>query len=699
MRIRGIRFGVAVLTLVLVHMTLGALCANAGPIVLGGDDLPDHGCYDGSNNVGGWLYIQKVLAEMLAPGRVTRPNDGSIAALGPAMSTTTGCPPTVGNAGAAIHYAAEVALGRTVAYYDGAAAIDAFFVDLAAGNVNPAVIWIAGTGALNNEDPTEVDAVNCNSDKLVSFINSGGAVFSSGSGNYAWTSRVVPGVSEAAGCMAVGASWTPLGNTLYPSLTSADIATGPCHTHYEGVLSPLSALANDGAGKPLLIGGDVALTSPAGMRLADAGICCGYRASVVASGFENLNAIGPLGIQPVPDGYLVTVYPEGKLVKFAGHADGQARSSATLLASYGDMNALAISSIGNSRYLTQQALGRVVEIDAGTGAVVRVVASIGAATGLVSFPPTPGHARDGHLFVSQAGGGTDEIYDVDPGQPPGSAASIFNGEGADGVCITPDGAWLLSAAGPVVNVFDTVTGAQLASSPFVCNSTDGIAIGEGRMAGKAFINCTNGEVWEWKYDRAAPDKCPSAAGPGPLRKILEGGSRGDFIAVDRSISAIPGGAFPSLLLTQTDQIVRLSDPAPPAASDVPHPDSDPDPAFEDGGWFGPPDSQSGVLFGPLVLRFANASNLAWDPLRKVDVVRGDLAILRSLRFFGLETCIMDDYVSAQLADGLTPARGNAYYYIARDRAPWTPSQSWSTGTPEENPGDPQKRDREIVACN
>src|SRR5947209_8600336 len=80
---------------------------SAGPIALGGDDLTDHGSYTGSATAGGWHYIQKVLEKMLSPGVVTRPgNDGSIAALGCTLSTATS-----GDAGAAINFAATVALG------------------------------------------------------------------------------------------------------------------------------------------------------------------------------------------------------------------------------------------------------------------------------------------------------------------------------------------------------------------------------------------------------------------------------------------------------------------------------------------------------------------------------------------------------------------------------------------------------------
>src|SRR5712691_8657794 len=77
--------------------------AGAGPVILGGDDLTDHGSFNGTANISGWLYIQKAIDNILnTPGNITRPgNNGSIAALGAA--SVGGCPPACpgGNAGGA----------------------------------------------------------------------------------------------------------------------------------------------------------------------------------------------------------------------------------------------------------------------------------------------------------------------------------------------------------------------------------------------------------------------------------------------------------------------------------------------------------------------------------------------------------------------------------------------------------------------
>ena len=64
-----------------VAWTLVAATASAGPIILGGDDLTDHGSRDapGTTLFDGWLYIQRAL-ENIAPF-VTNINDGSVAVL------------------------------------------------------------------------------------------------------------------------------------------------------------------------------------------------------------------------------------------------------------------------------------------------------------------------------------------------------------------------------------------------------------------------------------------------------------------------------------------------------------------------------------------------------------------------------------------------------------------------------------------
>lgn len=57
----------------------------AGPIIIGGDDLNEHGSRSGNTNVLGWLYIQNALAGIDA--QVTRPGayTADVAVVGAAL--------------------------------------------------------------------------------------------------------------------------------------------------------------------------------------------------------------------------------------------------------------------------------------------------------------------------------------------------------------------------------------------------------------------------------------------------------------------------------------------------------------------------------------------------------------------------------------------------------------------------------------
>jgi len=50
-----------------IALTLAfAGAASAGPVILGGDDLTDHGSRSGNANLEGWLYIEKAVSGVVA---------------------------------------------------------------------------------------------------------------------------------------------------------------------------------------------------------------------------------------------------------------------------------------------------------------------------------------------------------------------------------------------------------------------------------------------------------------------------------------------------------------------------------------------------------------------------------------------------------------------------------------------------------
>jgi len=88
----------------------------------------------------------------------------------------------------------------------------------------------------------------------------------------------------------------------------------------------------------------------------------------------------------------------------------------------------------------------------------------------------------------------------------------------------------------------------------------------------------------------------------------------------------------------------------------------------------------------------------YPPPDEADWARGTLSSLRGLGGFGQAVCEYDDGGGA-LDIEEDPPVGDGFYYVARGTENYcSETPSYSTFHPAENPGDPQKRDREIVAC-
>jgi len=236
-------------------LIIGTSSAIAGPVILGGDDLTDHGSRTvGGVNQEGWLYIEKAVSNLLTFETRAGTHGIDIAALGSTSNPTF----TGGNAGGAIGSVGNV-LGKSVGFFDGAANINQFFLDLAAGLINPAIIWLAGTGAANDLDSAEGLALSGNAAGINAFVASGGGLMAHGSGSvaYGWLTALLPGVTAVNGCSSTGATLTAAGNAAFPGLSNSDIDAnaGPCHNHFEGSFGGLTTLAFDGVGQSYIIGG------------------------------------------------------------------------------------------------------------------------------------------------------------------------------------------------------------------------------------------------------------------------------------------------------------------------------------------------------------------------------------------------------------------------------------------------------------
>ncbi|MFI5381507.1 MAG: YncE family protein [Tepidisphaerales bacterium] len=263
------------------------------------------------------------------------------------------------------------------------------------------------------------------------------------------------------------------------------------------------------------------------MSLTPAGTTLGFTLTTFADQFPVASGVGPLGVAFVPGGtVLVSDYP-GTVRVFPNDSNGQHAPAAPVAQNYGGGNAIDLVQAGGSIYMTQQAGGNLVQIN-NDGTFNQLIASgMPAATGAVTDPV------NGHVFVSTLGNNV--IWDVDP---IAKSKALFVNAAADGLSISPDGKTVYAEVGGHILGYDTGTKLQTFDSGAVPGGPDGAAVGFGTLAGNIFVNTNGGTVYEVNLSTSAQTL------------IATGGTRGDFVTVDPSDG--------SLLLTQTDQILRLT---------------------------------------------------------------------------------------------------------------------------------------------
>ena len=320
-----------------------------------------------------------------------------------------------------------------------------------------------------------------------------------------------------------------------------------------------------------------AAASPAGsqMRLVP-GSPHVFTLTTYASAFPSTLTVGPLGVAFVPgatqdDNFvLVTDYFTSAIYRFPSHADGQTVGDPGVVLNTtngpGDGNAHEFAQLlfgGTWKYyLTQVNHGTVIEVD-GTGTPVPggPIATIPGACGIAPFPLEIARAGfSGHLFVTDYLGGN--VWNVDPVTRT-TTLFKFVGGAPDGLSFSQDGNTLYVAdnGNGLVKVVDVASGSITTPFPPIAGP-DGVASGRGTLSGYIYVNYNNGDVWEFGE--------PGGPYAGDNHMIATAGSRGDFIATDTNVFC--AGGFPSMLLTQTDSLVRLCSAG--------------------GGFFGPPTSST-----------------------------------------------------------------------------------------------------------
>ena len=267
---------------------------------------------------------------------------------------------------------------------------------------------------------------------------------------------------------------------------------------------------------------------------------------------------GPIGVAFRPDHHVLLTDPDaGNLYQLPSHADGQVLSALDFVASYtAPLWGLVQVQIGGAWHYFASDFGNFVEIDPSTGAELRSIP--GAATlGMAPYPAGLSGPHAGHIFT----GGTFIVWEVDPVAWTATPFMIQTEANTDGLAISPDGTRLYTVHSDSIFAWDmATTGMTWVGPTHPGEGYDGIALGVGSLAGYVYVNCNNGDLWEFGL--------PGGPHAGVDNLLATGGTRGDFIAADPDVQS--GGSYPSLLLTQTDRIVRIDPPG--------------------GGWFGPPTS-------------------------------------------------------------------------------------------------------------
>lgn len=281
--------------------------------------------------------------------------------------------------------------------------------------------------------------------------------------------------------------------------------------------------------------------SHATLVVTPAGATEGFSLSTFAFNFPNTGfCCGPLGIAfPNSGGVMVADYP-GNVRVFPTDANGQDAGAVPVAQNYGSHNGVGLANLNGSIYMTEQLSGEVVKLN-NDGTFNSNVVALALATGIAA------DNADGVLYVSNISSG---IYRIDP---VAHTSNLFVGGSFDGLSFDPvHGVVYGLLNGNDIAGFRISDGLQVFNSGFIPDSPDGTALGSGILAGKIYANTNAGTVIEIDMNTLTQTV------------IATGGSRGDFVTVD------PNG---SLLLTQTDSIIRLNPPTGGGFGNTPEPAS------------------------------------------------------------------------------------------------------------------------------
>jgi sugar lactone lactonase YvrE len=271
------------------------------------------------------------------------------------------------------------------------------------------------------------------------------------------------------------------------------------------------------------------------LALTPASISAGYAISTFATDFTDQLGFGALSVLFRDQGGELVTEMGGSVRLFSADSDGQSAVYVQTAQTFDASDAIALAKVGSTIYMTQQSSGNVVQLNA-TGNFVSNVVSVPGATGIAANP------KNGHLFVDDD---SYNIYDVDPQAH--TEKQLEAGVADYGLAVSADGK-IVYAAGSDTHVmgYDTSSGNSVFDSGPIAGNPEGLALGTGRFAGNLYVSTNDGQL----VDINLASRSQTV--------IANGGVRGDFLTFDPNDG--------SLLVTQTDRIVRVKFPTGQAVS-------------------------------------------------------------------------------------------------------------------------------------
>jgi hypothetical protein len=320
-------------------------------------------------------------------------------------------------------------------------------------------------------------------------------------------------------------------------MTVVSLLIGRCHHSRSRRRSP-----NPGARRPRLNGSlfleplEGRLT-PGVLTLTPSSIRAGFGISTFATDFPIQYSAGALSVLFRNQGGELVTDMSGNVRLFPTDSDGQSAVYTAPAQTFDNGDAFALAKVGTNIYMTQQNSGKLVQLNDTGNFVKEIISNLPAATAMVANP------KNGHLLVDDA---SYTIYDVDPQAR--TAKPLVNLVAHYGLAITPDGGTLYAAGffDNHVTGYDASTGKATYDSGPIAGGPNGLALGTGRFAGHLYVNTNDGSLVD--IDLASRSQT----------MLATGGQRGDFLTFDPNDG--------SLLVTQTDRIVRVKFPTGPATS-------------------------------------------------------------------------------------------------------------------------------------